>query len=115
MAADHDGHVAQGGDVGRTGGRGAEEGADLGDAAGDLDLVVEDVAPGVAAGEAFELLVDAGAGGVEQVHDAGCPTASASSWAWMIFSKVRLPQVPALTEKSLAMTQTSRPSTLPTR
>ena len=63
--------VAQGGHVGGAGGRGPEQGADLGDPPGDLDLVVEDVAPGAAADEALELFVDAGAGGVDQVHDRG--------------------------------------------
>ena len=71
VAADHDGQVAQGGHIGGAGGGGPEQGADLGDPPGDLDLVVEDVAPGAAADEALELFVDAGAGGVEQVHDRG--------------------------------------------
>jgi len=65
----HHGVVAQCGHIGRTGRRGAEEGADLGHSTGDLHLVVEDVAPSPSSRVALELLVDAGAGGVEEVDE----------------------------------------------
>ena len=72
VAADHDRDVAQRRDVGRPGRRRSEQGAHLGDPAGVGDLVVEDVAPRPATGVAVELLVDAGAGGVDEVHER-CP------------------------------------------
>ena len=66
---DHDREVAQRRHVRRSGGRGAEQRADLGNATREGDLVVEDVAPRVASGVAVELLVDASAGGVDEVHE----------------------------------------------
>ena len=69
VAPHHDHDVAQGRHVGRPGRRRAEQGADLRDPPGEADQVGEDVAPGVAAGVAVELLVDPGPGGVDEVHD----------------------------------------------
>ncbi len=71
MAADHDRHVAQRRDVGRPGRRRPEQGAHLGDPSGVGDLVEEDVAPRPAPGVAVELLVDPGAGGVDEVDERG--------------------------------------------
>jgi hypothetical protein len=67
VAVAHDHDVAERRDVRPAGGAGAEQDADLGHGAGELDLVEEDP-PGVApAGEHLHLLGDAGAGRVDEV------------------------------------------------
>ena len=69
VAGDHDREVAERRHVRRSGGRRPEQRADLGNATREGDLVEEDVAPRVASGVAVELLVDASAGGVDEVHE----------------------------------------------
>ncbi len=65
----HEDDVAEGGDVGAAGGRGAEEQADLRDGAGELHLVAEDAARMAAAGEHVQLVGDAGPRRIDQVEE----------------------------------------------
>ncbi len=65
----HEHHVGEGGGVGATGGGRTEQAADLGDAAGEADLVVEDPAGAAPAGEQLDLVGDACPGRVDQPED----------------------------------------------
>ena len=76
--------------------RRAEEDADLGNHAGELDLVVEDAAGVEAAGEDLDLLGDAPARRVDQVEQRD-PSRCARSWMRTIFCTVFSPQEPAFT------------------
>ena len=68
-ALHHHDDVAERGDVGAAGGRGAKEAADLGHPAGQAYLAVEDLAGTAPPGEQLDLVGDAGPGRVDQVED----------------------------------------------
>ena len=65
----HEDDVAEGGDVGAAGGRGAEEQADLRDGPGKLHLVAEDAAGMAAPREHVQLVGDAGPRRIDQVEE----------------------------------------------
>lgn len=112
VTVDHADPVAKGRHVGAAGRRGTEQAADLGNAAGETDLEVEDAGGPTRAGVEAELFGEPAAGRVDEV-EAGSRSRPARSRARICFSTESLPQEPALTVGSWATTSTWRPSTVP--
>ena len=112
VGLDHEHRVAERGDVGAAGGGRAEQAAHLRHLAREPHLVGEDATRAATPREQLDLVGDAGAGGVDEVHDRELVPECVLGEAHDLLHRAR-PHDPAFTVGSFAITHTGRPSTRP--